>query len=97
MLGTHRIKTKGENMTVVTELANGTTEVFKTDNYAISRPRDFHPLILTVTVYDNGRKVKSAKRPCKWFYKHFTFKSEKVQKELTRIEAEHKITQKESE
>ena len=80
-------------MTVVTELANGTTEVFKTDNYAISRPQNFHPLILTVTVYDNGRKVKSKRRPCGFFYKHFTFKTERVQKELKRIEAEQKITQ----
>lgn len=64
-------------------LADGTLEMFETGNYKISKVKDFHPLICKVTVFsNNGKKIKSVKRPFVFFYKHFTFKSEKVQKEL---------------
>lgn len=81
-------------MTVVTELANGNNEIFTTDNYIISKSKDFHPLLVKVTIYDNGKKLKSVKRPFKFFYKHFTFKSEKVQNELKRIEEQRKNKEK---
>lgn len=73
-------------MIVKTELADGTSEVFETSNYKISKVKDFHPLICKVTVYsNNGLKIKSAKRFFSFFYKRFTFKSEKVQKVLAEI------------
>ena len=72
-------------MTIITELANGNTEIFKSDNYTISKIKDFHPLILSVSIYDNGKKIVSKKRVFKWFYKKFTFKSERVQNQLRKI------------
>ena len=69
-------------LTVVTELANGNTDVFETEKYLISKVKFFHPLICKVTIYSNGKKIKSAKRHFIFFYKHFIFKSEKVQKIL---------------
>ena len=67
-------------------LADGTLDVFETGNYKISKVKDFHPLICKVTVFsNNGKKIKSVKRPFSFFYKHFTFKSEKVQKELAEL------------
>ena len=73
-------------MTVKNELANGNTEIFETKSYMISRPENFHPLILSVTVYSNGKKIKSVSRKNKWYYKHFTFHTEKVQEELRKIQ-----------
>ena len=72
-------------MTVITELANGNTEVFETNNYVICKPKDFHPMICKVSVFENGFKIKSVSRPFKFFYKHFTFKSDKVQTLLKNI------------
>ena len=63
-------------MVVKTELANGNFEVFETSNYVISKTKDFHPLLCKVSIYDNGKKIKSVSRPFKFFYKHFTFKSD---------------------
>ena len=73
-------------MIIEVERADGETEVFNANNYRISKPKDFHPLICTVSVYDNGVKIKTVKRPFKFFYKHFTFKSEKVQEQLRKLE-----------
>lgn len=73
-------------MVVKTELANGRTEVFETSNYVISKTKDFHPLLCKVSIYDNGKKIKSVSRPFKFIYKHFIFKSEKVQKLLVELE-----------
>jgi hypothetical protein len=78
-------------MTVKNELANGNTEIFETDNYIICKPENFHPLILKVEVFSNGKKIKSVSRRHKWYYKHFTFHTEKVQEELRKIQAEGKI------
>lgn len=75
-------------MTVVLELANGNTEIFKTENYIIGKIEDFHPMICKISIYDNGRKLKSVSRPFKFWYKHFTFKSEKVQYQLKELEKE---------
>jgi hypothetical protein len=73
-------------MVVKTELANGNFEVFETSNYVISKTKDFHPLLCKVSIYDNGKKIKSVSRPFKFIYKHFIFKSEKVQKLLVELE-----------
>lgn len=80
-------------MTVVTELANGRTEVFETSNYVISKPKDFHPLLCKVSIYDNGKKIKSVSRPFKFIYKHFIFKSEKVQTVLKNIEEQKQLAE----
>lgn len=74
-------------MNVFIELADGTFEIFKSDGYKISKASDFHPMICKVTVYSGNKKIKSVSRPFKWFYKHFTFKSEKVQKKLAELES----------
>lgn len=73
-------------MTIITELANGNIEIFESENYVISKPKDFHPLILKVSVYSNNRKLKSISRRFKFIYKHFIFKSEKVQTLLKNLE-----------
>lgn len=73
-------------MIIITELANGNTEVFENTNYIISKAKDFYPMICKVSIYDNGKKIKSVSRPFKWFYKHFTFKSKKVQEILKNLE-----------
>ena len=78
-------------MTIITELADGRTEVFESSNYVISKPKDFHPLICKVSVFENGFKIKSVSRPFKFIYKHFIFKSEKVQTILKNLE-EQKTT-----
>ncbi len=78
-------------MIVKIERADGETEIFNTNNYRISKPKDFHPLICTVSVYDNGVKIKTVKRPFKFFYKHFIFKSEKIQKQLAEINKNEKM------
>lgn len=79
-------------MIVKIELANDTTEIFETNNYVISRPKDFHPMICKVSVYDSGEKIKSVSRPFKFIYKHFIFKSEKVQDILRNIEEQRQRT-----
>lgn len=76
-------------MTVVLDLANGNTETFTTENYVISRPKDFHPLICRVTVFDNGRRIARRKRPLSWWYKKFTFKSFKVQEKLKELQGQN--------
>ena len=73
-------------MVIVTELANGLTEIYEGANYTISKTKDFHPLILKVSVFDNGLCIKSVKRPFSFFYKYFTFKSCKVQEKLKELE-----------
>jgi hypothetical protein len=90
-LAENSIKT-GDNMTVKNELVNGNTEIFETDNYTICKPKDFHPMILKVTVYCNGKKIKSVSRRHKWYYKHFTFHTEEVQKKFKEIQASIEAT-----
>lgn len=75
-------------MTVVLELANGNTETFTTENYVISKAKEFHPLICGVTVYDNGRKTARKKRPLSWWYKMVTFNSFKVQEKLKELQGQ---------
>ena len=78
-------------MTIITELADGRTEVFESSNYVISKPKDFHPLICKVNVFENGFKIKSVSRLFKFIYKHFIFKSEKVQTILKNLEEQKQL------
>ena len=77
-------------MIIKIERADGEIEIFNSDSYRISNPKDFHPLICTVSVYDNGVKIRTVKRPFKFLYKHFTFKSAKVQEQLKKMEEQAK-------
>ena len=78
-------------MTIITELADGRTEIFESSNYVISKSKDFHPLICKVSVFENGFKIKSVSRPFKFIYKHFIFKSEKVQTILKNLEEQKQL------
>lgn len=80
-------------MVIKTELANGNFEVFESSNYVISKPKDFHPLLCKVSIYDNGEKIKSVSRPFKFIYKHFIFKSEKVQTILKNLEEQRRLAE----
>lgn len=72
-------------MLIKIERADGEFEIYESNNYRITKIKDFHPLIVKITVYDNGTKIKVVKRPFKFIYKHFIFKSKKVQDELKNI------------
>lgn len=72
-------------MTIRLELANGSYEMFETDNYVIGKLDNMHPMICKVDVFSNGRKIKTRKRFCVWWYKLITFKSQKVQDELKKL------------
>lgn len=80
-------------MVVKTELANGNFEVFETSNYMVSKTKDFHPLLCKVSIYDNGKKIKSVSRPFKFIYKHFIFKSDKVQTFLKNIDEQKRLAE----
>ena len=80
-------------MVVKTELADGRTEIFESSNYVISKPKDFHPLLCKVSIYDNGKKIKSVSRPFKFIYKHFIFKSDKVQTLLKNLEEQKRLSE----
>lgn len=80
-------------MVVKTELANGNFEVFESSNYVISKTKDFHPLLCKVSIYDNGKKIKSVSRHFRFFYKHFTFKSDKVQTLLKNINEQKRLAE----
>lgn len=72
-------------MTIRLELANGSYEMFETDNYVISKVNDMHPMICKVDVFSNGKKIKTKKRFNIWWYKLITFKSQKVQDKLKKL------------
>ena len=59
--------------------------MFETDNYVIGKLDNMHPMICKVDVFSNGRKIKTKKRFCVWWYKLITFKSQKVQDELKKL------------
>lgn len=83
-------------MIVKVELADGTTDIFESQNYNVSRVKDFHPAIVSVSVFDNGFRIKKAKRPFIFWYKHVTFKSERIQDQLKQI-AEAEVMKNEPE
>jgi len=72
-------------MTIKTELANGTYEIFESQGYNISTIKDMHPMILSVTIFDNGKRIFKKSRFFNWWYRHVTFKSAEVQKKLHEI------------
>ena len=80
-------------MTIITELADNRIEIFESQNYVISKPKDFHPLIIKVSIYSNGKKIKSSSRPFKFIYKNFRFKSEKVQATLKTLEEQRLLAE----
>lgn len=80
-------------MTIITELADDRTEIFESSNYVIGKSKDFHPLICKVSVFENGKKLKSVSRPFKFIYKHFTFKSDKVQTLLKNIDEQKRMAE----
>lgn len=73
-------------MIVKAELADGTTDIFQTDNYKISTLKDFHPMLCSVEIYSGTKRIKKISRRFKFFYKHFIFKSRKVQNKLAEIQ-----------
>lgn len=83
-------------MTVKAELADGTTDIFETENYRISTLKDFHPMICSVEVYSMAKRIKKVSRRFKFFYKHFTFKSRKVQDKMAEIERQQATTKQEN-
>ena len=66
-------------MTVKVKTAENNIECFETNEYIISPLESMNPLILSVEVYSGPRLIARRTRPFKWFYKHVTFKSRKVQ------------------
>ena len=87
------VEDRPEEIIFSSVVADGRTEVFESSNYVISKPRDFHPLICKVSVFENGFKIKSVSRPFKFIYKHFIFKSEKVQTVLKNIEEQKQLAE----
>lgn len=83
-------------MTVKAELADGTIDVFETDNYKISTLKNFHPMICSVEVYSGTKRIKKVSRKFKFFYKHFIFKSKKVQNILAEIETQQTTEKQEN-
>lgn len=79
-------------MTIKTNLADGTTEIFETNNYKISTIKDMHPMIIAVYVFSDGKLIKKVKRPLQFFYKHFIFKSYKIQSLLKELNNQNKQT-----
>jgi hypothetical protein len=75
-------------MTIKTICADGTVEVFNTQEYRISKAKDFHPLLCSVEVYDNGRRIFRRRRLFSWWYKTFTFWHPEVQNQLRKLSAE---------
>lgn len=72
-------------MIIKIERADGQTELYESGNYLISKIKEFHPIICKVTVYGNGKKIKSVARPFNFIYKHFIFKSKNVQEQLKNL------------
>ena len=83
-------------MTVKAELADGTIDVFETGNYKISTLKNFHPMICSVEIYSGTKRIKKISIRFKFFYKHFTFKSRKVQDKLAEIERQQATAKQEN-
>ena len=83
-------------MIVKAELADGSTDVFETGSYKISTLKDFHPALCSVEVYSGTKRIKKVSRRFKFFYKHFTFKSRKVQDKLAEIERQQATAKQEN-
>lgn len=81
-------------MTVKLQLADGTKEFFNTENYKFSTLEDMHPMIVKAAIFAEGKKIFSFCRPFPWIYRHFTFKSKKVQNKLKVILHNQKTEEK---
>ena len=90
------IITEVNYMIVKVELADGTTDIFETDNYKISNLKDFHPMICSVEIYSGTKRIKKISRRFKFFYKHFIFKSSKVQNKLAEIQKQQATAKQEN-
>ena len=90
------IITEVNYMIVKAELADGTTDIFETDNYKISNLKDFHPMICSVEIYSGTKRIKKISRRFKFFYKHFIFKSRKVQNNLAEIQKQQATAKQEN-
>ena len=56
-------------MTVIVKLVNGSTEIFNTENYVLSKTKDMHPDILDCKVYhDSGKLLAHCRRAFPKFY-----------------------------
>lgn len=74
-------------MTVKVEFVDGSVEFFQSEKYRLVK-ENLHPLILTATVFDNGKKVGKISRKFKWYYKNFAYYSPKTQATLKQIQEE---------
>ncbi len=83
-------------MIVKAELADGTTDVFETGSYKISTLRDFHPALCSVEVYSGTKRIKKVSRKFNFLYKHFIFKSRKVQEKLAEIQKQQATEKQEN-
>ena len=81
-------------MIIKIDRADGQTEMFENGNYLITNVKDFHPIICKITIYGEGKKIKTVKRPFSFIYKHFTFKSKKVQEQLKNLANQAKTEDK---
>lgn len=72
-------------MTILLKLADGTTDCFESGNYKISRVKDMHPAIVSVSIFTGKRRIAKKTRPFSFWYKHITYKSKKVQALLSEI------------
>lgn len=81
-------------MIIKIERADGQIEIYESGNYLITKIKDFHPIICKVTVYAEGKKIKNVKRPFCFIYKHFIFKSKKVQEHLKNLANQAKTEDK---
>ena len=62
-------------MTVKLKLVNGHVEIFKTENYVVSKPKEMHPDILDCRVYtDNGKLLAHRRRRFQKFYIKYQYK-----------------------
>lgn len=61
-------------ITVKLKTIHKTTEVFETEKYIMCCTKEMHPDILSVDIYENGKKICHLKRYFQWFYKKFLYK-----------------------
>lgn len=73
-------------MTVKILTIENNIECFKSEKIVVSSIKDMNPLILSVWVYSGDKLICRRKRHFTWLYKHFTFKSKKVQDVLKQME-----------
>lgn len=83
-------------MIVKAELVDSTIDIFETGNYKISTMKDFHPMLCSVEIYSGTKRIKKVSRRFKFLYKHFIFKSRKVQDKLAEIQKQQTTEKQEN-